>query len=298
MDLTVIICTRDRAASLSRTLSSLAAAEPPGSRWELLVVDNGSRDATAEVIAGFADRLPIRRVWQPTPGLSNARNAGVGASSGRHILWTDDDVVVHREWLSAYMSAFSAHPAAALFGGPTRPVFEEPVQTWFRDEALRLESLLAIRDFGAAEAALTPDRIPYGLNYAVRGDVQRRLPYDASLGVAPGRRTGGEEVEVMKVIFSEGGSGVWVPTAWVDHMIPAARQTEAYIISYYSAEAELKPQPLRAWESTRWTSSIGGGLRWLRYKAARKLGLKGWMGALLQYARFQGSRAVHLRSVR
>lgn len=268
---------------------------PPGS-WELLVVDNGSRDGTAEVIGAFADRLPVRRVWQPVPGLSNARNAGVTESRGRHVVWTDDDVVVHAGWLAAHAAAFRRRPDAVLFGGPTRAVLEEPSQPWFREEAERLESLLAVRDFGPEELALSPAQAPYGLNYAVRGEEQRRLLYDPDLGVAPGRRTGGEEIAVMQALFDEGGTGVWVPTAWVDHMIPASRQTEAYVISYYSAEAELKPQAFRRLERSPLGMRIGAGLRWLRYKAARALGLKGWVGALLQYARFQGSRTAILRA--
>lgn len=232
---TVIICTRDRSASLARTLGSLVEA---GARvdqpWELVVVDNGSSDDTADVIRGFADRLPVRYVHQPIAGLSNARNAGVAASTGRYVIWTDDDVLVDAGWLAAYFTAFAERPGDAIFGGRTEPVLEEPHQPWFKANAHRLGSLLAVRD-EPSWREVTLRQVPYGLNYAIRREEQRRHLYDPELGVAPGRRRGGEEVAVIRAILEEGGSGSWVWDATVFHLIPPARQTEAYIKQFYTA---------------------------------------------------------------
>lgn len=232
---TVIICTRDRSASLARTLGSLVdAARRVDQAWELVVVDNGSSDDTAEVIRGFSDRLPVRYVHQPIAGLSNARNAGVAASTGRYVVWTDDDVLVDEGWLAAYFAAFAERPGDAVFGGRTEPVLEEPHQPWFKANAHRLGSLLAVRD-EPSWREVTVSQVPYGLNYAIRGEEQRRHFYDPELGVAPGRRRGGEEVAVIRAILAEGGRGSWVWDATVYHLIPAARQTEDYIIQFYTA---------------------------------------------------------------
>ena len=201
---TVIICTRNRAASLARALASVVeAAKRVPRNWEMLVVDNGSTDGTAETIASFDGRLPLRRIDQPIAGLSNARNAGVAAARGDYILWTDDDVVVHEDWLSAWFRAFRERPSDAVFGGRTEPRFEEPRQDWFVANQHHLQWLLAVRD--AAWTAVGPDQMPWGLNFAVRGKEQRALAYDPRLGVAPGRRTGGEEVDVIQRILDAGG---------------------------------------------------------------------------------------------
>ncbi|MBB5987750.1 glycosyltransferase family 2 protein [Sphingobium lignivorans] len=232
---TVIICTRNRAESLARTLDSLVtAAARMSESWELLVVDNGSTDATPEVIERFAGRLPIRRVWQPVAGLSNARNAGVAESKGDYVLWTDDDVLVDENWLAAWSRAFRERPGDAVFGGRTEPVFEEPREPWFTENRKVLRGLLAIRD-RPEWTEVTPSRLPWGLNYAVRGAEQRAQPYDPELGVAPGRRRGGEEVAVIKAILAQGGTGSWVWDATVLHIIPAERQTESYIRTFYEA---------------------------------------------------------------
>ena len=176
MNITVLICTRNRRASLARTLQSIAACDVPAElAWEILVVDNGSEDGTSEEVAGFAGRLPIRSVREEMPGLSNARNTGVRHARGDHILWTDDDVLVEPGWLAAYARAFADYPEAAFFGGGVRPVLEPPTPAWLTDNLDLLEHLLAARDFGDVpfEIRAGDDRLPFGASYAVRASDQR-----------------------------------------------------------------------------------------------------------------------------
>src|SRR5579885_409501 len=131
MLVTVAICTYNRAESLRRTLESLCAMRiPEDVDWELVVVNNNSTDHTDAVIASFADRLPSKRAWEPQQGHSPARNHAVDVANGDYILWTDDDVVVDREWLAGYAEAFRRWPQAAVFGGPISPEYEEPMVRW------------------------------------------------------------------------------------------------------------------------------------------------------------------------
>lgn len=233
--LTVVICTRDRAASLRRTLNSMViAAQKMTREWELLVVDNGSSDDTSQVVTSFADGLPIKCVREDEAGLSNARNAGVRAATGQYIVWTDDDVVVDEDWLDAWAKGIAAAPDCAVFGGRAIPVYEEPVQQWFSSNEQELAALLAIRD-SRGWTELDSNHVPFGLNYAVRASEQRAHPYDPALGIAPGRRLGGEEVAVIRSILRKGGRGAWVWDATVHHMIPTSRQSVAYVRQFYRA---------------------------------------------------------------
>lgn len=297
--ITVIICTRDRASSLRRVLESLVvAAQRMPREWELLVVDNGSSDATPDVIASFADRLPVRRVAEPVAGLSNARNAGVVESRGEYIVWTDDDVLVDPDWLRAWTAGIEARPYCAVFGGRAVPVYEEPVQQWFADSEQILGSLLAVRD-SREWTEVDSRRIPFGLNYAVRAHEQRRHPYDPALGVAPGRRLGGEEVAVIRAILGGGGQGCWVWDATVFHMIPASRQTLAYIRQYYRADGYQFPiNGVRRGLLPRARGVARAALVWI--SARRRLGLNlresppRDVGALVNLARAAGSLRRHL----
>ena len=84
MTLSVVIATRDRAAFLDNALSSLRAQQgaPP---FDVVVADNGSRDATAEVVARHAANapFPLRRVYVPEPNRGAARNRGLTCASIR-----------------------------------------------------------------------------------------------------------------------------------------------------------------------------------------------------------------------
>jgi glycosyltransferase involved in cell wall biosynthesis len=87
MLITVAICTLDHAESLRRTLELLTVMRLPDDLdWEVLVVNNNCSDHTDEVIKAFADRLPIRREFEPQRGLSRARNRAVDAAKGDYIV--------------------------------------------------------------------------------------------------------------------------------------------------------------------------------------------------------------------
>jgi glycosyltransferase involved in cell wall biosynthesis len=238
MNLTIAICTRNRANSLAATLASLAEAERPAeSRWEVIVVDNGSTDHTPRVLADYASILPIAHESEPRRGLSRARNRAVAASSGDYILWIDDDVIVDRSWLSEYAEAFRRFPDASVFGGPIRPVFTPPTPAWLAEGWTAVAKAYAARDFGPQEVRLDWEdgKVPYGANYAVRAAEQRLHPYDEKLGAGSDRGLLGEETSVLTALMRNGSYGIWVPRAGVAHVMPASRQTVAYLRRYFEA---------------------------------------------------------------
>jgi glycosyltransferase involved in cell wall biosynthesis len=107
IDLSLIICTRNRCEQLVRcfeTVQRIEFEQP----WELIVVNNGSTDATAIVIQEFIKTasFPVRQVLEPKPGLANARNAGVATASGEILVFTDDDCYPASDFLSRVWSAF------------------------------------------------------------------------------------------------------------------------------------------------------------------------------------------------
>src|SRR4051812_1329005 len=103
MLVTVAICTWNRAALLDRTLARLRDLRiPPGLSWELLVVDNNCTDETSAVLARHAKHLPLRALHEPKQGHSHARNRAVAEARGDLLLWTDDDVLAHADWLAEH----------------------------------------------------------------------------------------------------------------------------------------------------------------------------------------------------
>ena len=181
MQVTVAICTLNRAESLRRTLDSLAAMRVPNDfDWEVVVVNNNCTDHTDEIIAAFAGRLPVRREFEAQRGLSRARNRAVDVAKGDYFVWTDDDVMVDPGWLTAYTEAFRRWPEAAVFGGPIIARYETPVAKWLAESEALLFGVFAIRDFGSESLPLcvSEQRIPLGANFALRAAEQRAFRYD------------------------------------------------------------------------------------------------------------------------
>ncbi|MET8868887.1 glycosyltransferase family 2 protein [Nonomuraea sp. NPDC004580] len=93
--LSVVVPVRDGERFIADALTSLCRNAAPG--FEFIVVDDGSADATADIVAGFADDLPGLTVLRnPEPlGLADARNAGLAAAGGRYVTFMDGD-----DWLA------------------------------------------------------------------------------------------------------------------------------------------------------------------------------------------------------
>jgi glycosyltransferase involved in cell wall biosynthesis len=105
MHVSVVIATKDRERYLQRTLAALAA-QVATFPFEVIVVDNGSRDATKRVVeAHAAGDPPVRYVCEPQPNRGKARNRGVEAARGEYVLFCDDDVQTPQGWVAAHGAA-------------------------------------------------------------------------------------------------------------------------------------------------------------------------------------------------
>lgn len=235
MRIVVALCTWNRSTTLAGCLEQLERIEKPRSAWQLLVVNNCCIDDTDRVLDRFEARLPLLRVSEPMPGLSNARNAAVAAIDADYVVWIDDDVLVDAGWLVAYEQAFLRYPDSSVFGGPIRPLFMGTPPAWLTEIWSLVENAYAVRDLGPDDIALDADtNIPFGANYAIRMREQRAFRYDPKLGRLQNGGALAEETVVIRSIFATGATGRWVPSAIVGHLIPKERQTIAYLRSYFA----------------------------------------------------------------
>ena len=260
MLVTVAICTWNRSVLLCQALEQMTRlAIPAGVDWELLVVNNNSTDATDEVIATFVSRLPVRRLFEPQPGQSHARNAAVREARGDYIVWTDDDVLVDEHWVAAYVRAFETWPDAAFFGGPVQPWFVVPPPAWLTRVWPHVAGAYAERDLGAQPVRFKGgDHVPYGANFATRVKEQCGYLYNPKLGLKPGSDIRSEETTLMKTLLADGHEGWWVPDAVVQHYIPPERMTTRYLRRWFEGYGEQ-----RALQGTPWTGPIlFGKPRW------------------------------------
>ncbi len=101
----IIIPTRNRAALLSISIQSVL--QQLCSDWELLLIDDGSSDDTASVVAAFADPR-IRYIYQEHGERSSARNRGIDLAQGRYICFLDDDDHYDEKYLQAFQTYLEA----------------------------------------------------------------------------------------------------------------------------------------------------------------------------------------------
>lgn len=116
-----MICTRNRADRLAKSLQSVSAAirAHPTIASEVIVVDNGSTDQTQVVLRAWAESQshPVRLVSEPAPGLARARNKALDAARHDVIAMTDDDCEVRTDYLLRLAEAHAAEGKPAVIGG-------------------------------------------------------------------------------------------------------------------------------------------------------------------------------------
>jgi glycosyltransferase involved in cell wall biosynthesis len=129
VDFSVVIPARNEEAYLPGALEALAAQRL--TPYEVVVVDNGSTDRTAEIARAWGARL----IACPEPGVARARQRGLEAARGSWVATTDADSRPSPGWLEALSRR--AEGAIALYG-PLRFYGVSPLEAWFSEWGYRL----------------------------------------------------------------------------------------------------------------------------------------------------------------
>ena len=233
--LSVIIPTRNRAALLHNTLHSLTLQTYPSACWEVIVVDNGSTDCTADVCRHFARRvINFKRIEEPRPGLHNGRHAGLCAARGEIVVFADDDIEAFPTWLEGVAESF-ADPGVAMVGGKILPKFETAPPAWVEQLKGLTESgwylgWYSILDFGDSAREI-PHEYVWGCNFSIRKEVLEKIGgfHPDALPQELIKYRGDGETAVSFAVRDLGLKAVYNPKAGVNHMVSAERLTPDYI---------------------------------------------------------------------
>jgi glycosyltransferase involved in cell wall biosynthesis len=184
--LSAIVPTRNRAELLPRVLANLAEQQFPPDRWELIVVDDGSTDGTAEVVGRFMKdaRMRVALIRQKNAGAGAARNAGAAVARGRRFLFLDDDMIASAA-LVAEHAGYTEDPSTSVIGRIEPPSsHRDPWMAWEDAQLAKLAAALAAgrapgpRDFYSGNCS-----VPSALFHAVGGfDVTLARGEDFQLG--------------------------------------------------------------------------------------------------------------------
>jgi glycosyltransferase involved in cell wall biosynthesis len=129
-DLTILFATYNGAKTLPRMLGALGNLEPPGGRVKIVAVDNASTDNSADLIKAHSEKLRITLLSETRLGKNVALNKGLSQIEGDLVVFTDDDIVPHRDWLVSIRGVAEQQSSYDIFGGAIYPLWEEKPEEW------------------------------------------------------------------------------------------------------------------------------------------------------------------------
>ena len=287
IQISVIVATRNRAASLKELLESLATQQTDAqAAYEVLVIDNGSTDDTRQTVEalqiGFP--APLRYHYEPRPGKPWALNAGMALAHGAILAFTDDDVVASPSWLSALHRCFLEERVDAVTG-KILPCWLAPRPAWLTDRAFRSVATLGCVNHGSVRRRTLDgqDCRWVGGNLAIRREATVRVgDYDV-------RMARSQDMEYYHRCLAQGLLICYEPDAVVFHKVGPERMTPTYFrqwrrrTGYYNA-AQM------SWQARDlvtvmplWWYRVSGRLawRWLRAVVVRRTWLERFRWELL-----------------
>jgi len=196
-----VVPTRDRAGYLDVALTSLLDQDF-GEPYEVIVIDDGSRDSTPEVIRRHRVRSLVH---DPPRGPNAARNVGLQAAAADLVALVDDDVFAPRGWLHELVAGARRHPEADVVGGPIRARLEGPAPHSCGRERPPITTL----DLGPEDVET---ELVWSANMLLRRSAHERAgDFDEDLP------PGGDEEEWLRRVAAGGGHVVYVAAAAIDH---------------------------------------------------------------------------------
>ena len=236
----VVVCTRDRPEQLKRCLDSLQRTSKKPN--EIIVVDNAPQsEVTHRIVSQFPDMQYIR---EPRPGLDIARNIGIENASGELVAFTDDDAIVHADWVEKICQGFKDPQVMAVTGLVLPPELETEAQYLFETHwgfgRGYIPKTFGRRFFDKMKSHGVPTwEIGAGANMAFRREVFAQVGlFDERLDVGAAGCSG--DSEMWYRILAQGWACRYEPCAVVYHfhrrdMVALERQLYHYMRGHVTA---------------------------------------------------------------
>lgn len=221
-DVSIIICTYNRAELLRECLQSLCHQTFDMSGTDVIVVDNNSTDQTSDVISEFNDQLPkLRYVHEPNQGLSHARNRGFREATTEWIAYLDDDARAFPDYVKNLLLAIEKNQFDCI-GGVYLPWYKYGRPKWYKDS------------YGTntgKPAGLLEDGYASGGNMIIRKEVLERFGgFSSRVGMSGRKIAYGEETRLQVMMRREGLRIGFDPAIRIEHLVNIHKQTPMWFI--------------------------------------------------------------------
>lgn len=228
--LSVIICTYNRDKYIYNLLKSIAENTLSKAKYEIVLVNNKSTDATEMECNRFCadyDDVVFRYFIETNQGLSYARNRGIQEAKGKVVVYVDDDATINTEYLTTYYQFFNANTNVYAAGGPILPVYETEEPKWMSHYTRQL--ITGKLYMGNVVKEFTKGAFPGGGNAAYRKSVFDKVGlFNVDLGRKGTSLIGAEEKDLFDKMTAQGIKFFYLPKAILYHIIPASKLTEEH----------------------------------------------------------------------
>ena len=235
MILSVIIPTRNRVSLLKNALFSITKQTFPSDQFEVIVVDNGSTDETAEICEEYKSKLPgFQRIYDECPGLHVGRHLGLKHARGEILVYADDDIEAFPTWLEGIAEAFEDKDVA-LVGGKNLPKFETEPPDWLMKMWLQAHpegkvlGSLSILDLGDSIKDINPSYV-FGCNFSIRKSILLETDgfHPDAMPQELIKYRGDGESYVSRYVLEKGYKTLYHPKVSVYHLVSKERMTSKY----------------------------------------------------------------------
>ncbi|MBD2529170.1 glycosyltransferase family 2 protein [Nostoc flagelliforme FACHB-838] len=229
--ISAIICTHNRDNYLGAAIDSLLGQDFAAD-FEIIVVDNGSSDRTREVVEQRVHNPHLKYVFEPTIGLSVARNTGAKVASGDILAYLDDDAVASKGWLQVLYFAYYNNSKLAIAGGKVTLIWPPGIQQprWLSPG---LAANLGAYDLGDSTIYIEePGSTPRGLNYSIhRSFLEKIGGFDPHLGRVGKNLLSNEELQMTEFALKLGWQVAYLPEALVAHNVAPERLQRSWFLN-------------------------------------------------------------------
>lgn len=238
VDFTVAICTYNGENRLPEVLERLRSQrQAEHFSWEVLVVDNNSRDRTTQVVQTHQKNWTgvgaLVYCFEAEQGAAFARQRAIREANSALIGFLDDDNLPDPNWVAAAYEFGKQHPNAGAYGSRIRGIFETEPPANFE----RIQPFFALTDRGDVPLQYDPNSklLPPAAGLVVRrGAWLNSVPDHCILsGRTPGNMLTGEDLEALSYIRQAGWEIWYNPAMQIQHKIESYRLQKNYLVSFF-----------------------------------------------------------------
>jgi len=227
----IVVCSFNRETYIADAILSLVNQSLSPVLYEVLIIDNNSKDRTAEIALDLIEehkhRHQIYYFKESNQGLCFARNRGILEAKGQFICYMDDDGIADPNFLEVQYDFLQAHPEVIGLGGKIIPRYVHGKPDWIDGI---LEGLVSKVDHGNQDFQYSGKKYPVGCNMTYRKDILEQVGmFDNSIGQVGDNLVRGDETELYERIKKLNQPVYYLAESRVEHVIEKNRLTRDHI---------------------------------------------------------------------